>query len=133
MTGRQVIAVLTIGVVAACGPDGPPDDQATGSIDSTSWVEARALPAVVQAQLDSGNAAFRAQDYERARRHYYAASEAGPDEPAVWFGVYMVERQLGNLEAAESAMRRTQEISPGASLIHPEESPAGDSLPPGHP
>lgn len=119
---------VLLAAAAACGGGAAPDDQPTGSIDSAAWREARTLPPAVQAQLDSGNAAFRDDDFERARRHYRAAAAAGPDQAAAWFGLYMAEARLGNTAAADSALRRARELSPGASLIHPT-----DSLPAGHP
>jgi Flp pilus assembly protein TadD len=108
------------GALAACGRAPQVDDQATGSIDSTAWSAARDLPADVRVALDSGNAAFRAGEYDAARQQYRRAVELGPDQSAAWFGLSMVERQLGNIAAADSAMQRVQELAPGASLLHPD-------------
>ena len=71
------------------------------------------------AQLDSGNAAYRAKDYERALRHYQAVTRLDEDEAAGWFGIYMTELARGNAAAADLALKRAQEHAPGASLIHP--------------
>lgn len=132
---RSVIAVAAlVGALAACNSDAPPpEDQATGSIDSAAWEQARNLPAGMREALDSGNAAFRADRYEDARTFYLRATELGPEESAGWFGLSMAERQLGNLEAAEAAMQRVQELTPGASLVHPDTTAGSDTLPPGHP
>jgi Flp pilus assembly protein TadD len=120
MTRSLVACAALIGVLAGCRSDaGPPDDQATGSIDSTAWQKARALPAGVAAALDSGNVAFRAGDFEEARAQYLQATELGPEVSAAWFGLSMSERQLGNAAAADSAMLRVQQLAPGASLLHP--------------
>ena len=123
---RSAVVLLAL---AGCRGDVPPD-QTTGSVDSAAWEQARTLPADVRAALDSGNAAFRADDFESARAHYRRAVVLRPEESAAWFGLSMAERQLGNLAAADSAMQRVQALAPGASLVHPEVT---DTLPPGHP
>jgi len=128
MNRDWIVVVALAGALAACGRGGPlPDDQATGSIDSTAWSEARDLPPDVRVALDSGNAAFRAGAYDAAREQYRRAVELGPDQSAAWFGLSMVERQLGNIAAADSAMRRVQELAPGASLLHPDATTADTS------
>lgn len=129
---RRLALLCCCGVVAAAGCQRP-DDQRTDTISADQVRQAREQlsPAVV-AQLDSGNLAYRARNYEEARRHYQAAAQADPEAGAAWFGVYMAEQALGNLAAADSAMRRAQQLQPGASLIHP--GPADTvTLPPGHP
>ena len=70
-------------------------------------------------QLDSGNAAFRARNYELARKHFRAAVELKPDFAAGWFGVYMAEDRLGNKAAADSAMKRAEELGSAAAIHHP--------------
>lgn len=131
MTSR-IWAVALLGALVACGREGPPEDQLTGSVDSAAWEQARNLPADVRAALDSGNAAYRRDDFAAAREHYLRATQLGPDQSAAWFGLSMVERELGNIAAADSAMQRVQSLAPGASLVHPD-SQVADSLPPGHP
>ena len=129
-----IIGCAALVALAGCRDDAQrADDQATGSIDSAAWQQARTLPAGVSEALDSGNAAFRNRDYEAARAQYLRAVELGPEESSAWFGLSMVERQLGNIPAADSAMQRVQELAPGASLVHPDTSVARDSLPPDHP
>lgn len=127
MNRSVIAAAILAGALAACGGAPPSDDQATGSIDSAAWSAARDLPVEVRTALDSGNAAFRAGAYEAAREQYRRAVELGPDQSAAWFGLSMVERQLGNIAAADSAMQRVQELAPGASLLHPDA--ATDSTP----
>lgn len=120
MMRRVVACAALIGALAGCRSDaGPPDDQATGSIDSTAWQKARALPAGVAAALDSGNSAFRAGDLEAARAQYRRATELGPDVSAAWFGLSMSERRIGNAASADSAMERVRQLAPAASLLHP--------------
>lgn len=120
MTRRVVACAALIGALAGCRSDAsPPDDQPTGSIDSTAWQKARALPAGVATALDSGNVAFRAGGFEAARAQYLRATELGPEVSAAWFGLSMSERRLGNAAAADSAMQRVRQLAPGASLLHP--------------
>jgi len=131
---KRTVAVPMLTMLAglvACGGSSVPDDQVTGSIDSAAWERARSLPPDVQAALDSGNAAFRRDDFAGAREHYLRATQLGPDQSAAWFGLSMAERELGNVEAAEQAMQQVRSLAPGASLVHPDT--LSDSLPAGHP
>jgi tetratricopeptide (TPR) repeat protein len=99
-----------------------PDDQPTRSIDPDAAERTRAeLPAELVEHLDSGNAAYRAHDFELAREQYRAAVALDSTSTAAWFGVFMAERALGNAEAADEALSRAQDLAPGASLIHGEE------------
>lgn len=84
----------------------------------------RDLPPSVTVHLDSGNAAYRADDYRRARRHFRAAVEADTTAAAGWFGVYMAERALGNDRAADSALRRAGALGGAPDAHH---APGGDS------
>jgi Flp pilus assembly protein TadD len=127
MNARLLMAFALVAAVSACRNNGPlRDDQATGSIDSAAWGAARDLSPGVAEALDSGNAAFRAKDFAAARTHYMRAVELGPDESAGWFGLSMVERQLGNAAAADSAMQRVRDLAPGASLLHPDDTTRQD-------
>src|SRR5690606_18019454 len=127
-----IIACTASLVLCGCRNDArPADDQTTGSIDSAAWEQARTLPAGVAEALDSGNAAFRNREYAAARAHYLRAVQLGPDQSAAWFGLSMVERQLGNIPAADSAMDRVRALAPGASLVHPDTAATRDSLPSG--
>ncbi|HUH12593.1 MAG TPA: tetratricopeptide repeat protein [Longimicrobiales bacterium] len=113
-------ALLLAALAAACGGEAP-RDQETGTITPESFEEARArLPASAMAQLDSGNAAYRAEDFQAAATHYRTAAREAPDAPAAWFGIYMAERALGNTAAADSAMRRAQSLAGDAGLVHPD-------------
>lgn len=111
------LALAVAAALTACEPRG--DDQETGSISRDAVLDARReLSPAVTAALDSGNAAYRAREYEAARRHYTEATEAGSDVAAAWFGLYMAELAMGNADAATAAMDRAQALAPGASLIH---------------
>jgi tetratricopeptide (TPR) repeat protein len=111
-------ALLLLSAAVACRPD----DQRTDTMDPSEAMQVREnWPPEVVAQLDSGSAAFRADDHQAALAHYTRVTETAPDIAAGWFGVYMAQHALGNTEAAMAAYQRAQGIVPGATLIHPTE------------
>jgi Flp pilus assembly protein TadD len=113
----------TIALVSAYGiACGPPDDQRTDSVDPVAAMQDRDnWEPGMAAQLDSGNAAVRADSFELARRHFLAATDMAPDVAAGWFGLYLAEQGLGRGDEAMAALERAREIASGASLIHPTE------------
>jgi tetratricopeptide (TPR) repeat protein len=126
MIARASLAGLLICASLLGGCDRP-EDQETGSISEDAVRGARSsLPADVAAAIDSGNAAYRAEDYQAALRHYREAARRDESLAAAWFGIYMAELALGNVEEANRAIERARELAPGASLIHPETS---DTMP----
>jgi len=96
-----------------------PADQRTETLDTEGQETRAGLPLEVVAQLDSGSAAYRADDFEGALAHYTRAAELAPDATPGWFGIYMAQHSLGHDEAAMEAYKKAQELAPGASLIHP--------------
>ncbi len=118
-------AIVVAGIVAsliltACDPG---DDQETGSISREEVQHSRdSLDPAVTAALDSGNVAYREEDYEAALRHYRRAAELGEEVAAAWFGIYMANLALGNADDAQEAMDRAQSLAPGASLMHPDDT-----------
>lgn len=117
---RSVLTAAAMALlVAACQPA---DDQETGSISREDVRQTRqSLDPAVAAALDSGNAAYRSEDYDRALRHYREAIELDDELAAAWFGIYMANLALGDVEAANEAVERARSLAPGASLIHPNE------------
>ena len=112
-----LVAMCTLVVVSACRPP----DQRTDSVDPAAAAQERASwPASLVAQIDSGNAAVRADSYDEARRHFTTATELAPDVAAAWFGLYLAEQGLGNSGQAADALERAQALQAGASLIHHE-------------
>jgi Flp pilus assembly protein TadD len=97
-----------------------PEEQKTESIGAEEFQEARALPAAVRAQLDSGNAAIRARQFEQASRHFTEATRGDAKSKPAWFGLYLAERALGNAAAANAALERAQKLAPGATLLRPD-------------
>lgn len=92
---------------------------ALGCAGEEAAPQARAgWPAEAAAAVDSGNAAYRAGDYEAARRHFRAAARVAPGVGTAWFGVYMAERALGNDAAADSALRRVGDLGEAARIHH---------------
>lgn len=106
-----VTAVLAI-TLAGCSP---PDDQRTDTLDPAT--AGRQISGEARVQLDSGNAAFRNDDYQQALLHFTRVTELAPDDATGWFGVYMAQEALGNKAAADSAIARARDEAPGASLI----------------
>lgn len=119
-------AVLALALsLAACG-DGEPE-QRTETFSPQRAQETRAqLPPELAAALDSGNAAYREGDYERARSHFRGIVEEDSTVTAAWFGIYMAEQALGNEEAAKAALDRAGDLSGGASMMHPAPGEEGD-------
>src|SRR5688500_18057599 len=110
-SARTVALTLLFGAgVIGCRGE-PGDDRAADTTTSADSVYARAdWPAGVAPQVDSGNAAFSAQDYAAALRHYRLAAELGPEVSAAWFGIYVAEHARGNFTGADSAMQRAREL-----------------------
>lgn len=88
------------------------------------------LQPLTQALLDSGNAAFRAQDFDAALRHYANARARQPEHAAPWFGTYMVAQATKNSALADSALRMVRQRAPEMQA-HPIGPAAG--LPPSRP
>lgn len=81
------------------------------------------MPPEAVVQLDSGTAAFRADDFDAALRHYTRVTEVAPDVGAGWFGVYMAADALGDAELATDALERARSVVPGATLLDEGEGP----------
>lgn len=92
-------------------------------------LQAEALPPEIQSRLDSGNAAYRARDYEGALAHFTEVSRLAPDLAAGWYGIGMTWSALGNQAAADSAMMRAHRLAPDVPLQHP----TGEAPPNPHP
>lgn len=97
--------LLVAGLAVGCGKNG------SGAPKQPLGTPHAVTPAA-QAQLDSGNAAFRAGDIQAARQHYRATTQIAPDLAAGWFGVYMSETRLGNKAAADSAGLMVHRLAP---------------------
>lgn len=118
---RTAARIAAIAALTLTGCDRP-DDQETGSLSREDVLQAReGLDPAYRDALDSGNIAYRAREYDEALRYFEAATEIDAEIAAGWFGVYMAQLALGDVEAANAAMERAQELAPGATLMHPED------------
>lgn len=117
--GRVSAMLSCLLLLAGCRPQ----DQKTESVTPATFQEVRKdWPPELKAQIDSGNAAYSAKDYQGALDHYRSALQAQGDLTAAWFGIYMAQQALGNAAAADSAMAKVRELAPGATLVHPAPS-----------
>jgi Flp pilus assembly protein TadD len=95
---RLAAAVLLAAALGATGcapPAAKPEDAATRA----------------QALIESGNQAFRAQDFRVAARRYAAATEVREDDPAAWYGLGMALAKLGRDEEAREAYTRAKALA----------------------
>ena len=114
-----MVPLLLLAAVASCKPD----DRRTDTFDPEEAMQHREnLPADVLAQLDSGSAAYRLDDHQGALAHYKKATELAPELDAAWFGVYMAEHALGNMDAAQEALERARSVNPGSTLLRPTDA-----------
>ena len=119
MSAKHGLALaLLLTVASACTPEEAPQPEAA-PVENVSPPAQEPLPPEVTAQLDSGTAAFRADDYAGALAHYTRATELAPDLAAAWFGVAMAQEALGNAQGAQEALAKTQALEPGTDLAHP--------------
>jgi hypothetical protein len=68
--------------------------------------------------LDSGNAAYRAKNFDLALRHYRDAARAAPTHASPWFGIFLVAQATQNSALADSARKEVQKRTsntPGAA------------------
>ena len=86
-------------VVAGCSRRAPAPDAAAGG------------PLRSQALIDSGNAAFRAKDYDAAARRYASAVALQPGDPAAHYGLGMALSHLGRDDEAREAYGRARELA----------------------
>ncbi len=131
-----VVAFCVTGCTRAPAPahgEGTTTEASSPAVSGAPRVELGA-----SVQLDSGNAAYRAKDYAAALTHYRNATAREPSLAAAYMGIAMAQNALGNKAAADSAMRKLEELAPGTMSAHPPAgaaigNPTGGALPPGHP
>lgn len=104
-------AVLVLSLAAGCAKGGAQTSAAAPDPQLRS-----------QALIDSGNAAFKNQDYEGAAKRYASAVEVKSDDPAAYYGLGMALARLGRDNEAREAYTKARALL-GRS---------GDSLPAGH-
>ncbi len=117
MSGAAAGAALLL-ALAACGRgDAAGSGAAHGGAD--------ALPPEVRARVDSGNAAYRARDFQAALRHFREAARLDPGQAVAWYGVQMAAGALGDRAAADSAAARLRALAPSSppAAHHPGAAP----------
>jgi tetratricopeptide (TPR) repeat protein len=133
-TRMLLVAMAAVVGLTACNDR---DEAEQTRLGADPMEEARAgWPEDLRARIDSGNAAYRAGQYDEAAAVYRRATERHPDVSAAWFGLHMAEAARGNDAAADSARMRAEGLTPGLGGGHPS-SPTGElpdgELPAGHP
>jgi Flp pilus assembly protein TadD len=91
---RIVLALLLVVLSPGCTPRKPAADTQLRS----------------QALIDSGNVAFRAQDYEAAARRYASAAAIRSDDPAAYYGLGMALSRLGRDDEAREAYAKARAL-----------------------
>lgn len=131
-TTELALALLLAAGAGACG--GGEEAPADGSAAEAE--PRRDLPPGLAARVDSGNSAYRAGDYQEARRHFREAVDLAPGSATAWFGVHMAERALGNDAAADSALEHVQgmeDVLDAHGMPGGGEMRGGGRMPAGHP
>lgn len=115
-----LVLVLPLALLAVgCDGEEAADAERTGDMTRQRIGQARSgLPSATAAKLDSGNAAYRGGDYERALELYRSAAEGEPDAAAPWFGVYMAYSALGRQDSARAALERAGGLSESGGAFH---------------
>jgi len=109
----------------AAEPQGGPSGQPPAAARAPGLRGRAGLTAEIGAQIDSGNAAYRAKDFEEALRHYRTVTELDEGIAAGWFGVYMAEKELGHDDEATSALERARRAAPAVGAAHSATTPPG--------
>jgi hypothetical protein len=119
---RAVTLAATVAVVLlACNkgkepaPKTPLSEVSAQSGGELAAGSAGAMSAEARVVLDSGNALYRAKKYADALAQYRIAAQRAPEDPAPYFGIYMVAGATGNKrlqDSAQAALRARGMIQP---------------------
>lgn len=133
MKARVWMAVVTSVALAACG--GEEDAPEAMEFEGERVEQARAnWPEGLSERIDSGNVAYREGRYEESADIFRRATAQNPHIGSTWFGLYMAEHALGNIEAADSALAQAEALTPGLQRVHGEAmSDSAGAMPEGHP
>lgn len=99
------LAVAALVAAQACSRTKSPDKQPLAQASGGETSARDALSPETRAALDSGNAAYRAGQYDKALASYREAAKTAPDNSAPYFGIYMAAGKLGNKALADSATK----------------------------
>lgn len=112
-----IVALAAVGLVACGGEEG--ERVELGGEEPQAREDARAnWSPELTAAIDSANALYAADDYEGAAAMFTEITEDNPELGVAWFGLYMAERAQGNDEAADAALAKAEEYSPGLGRMH---------------
>lgn len=102
---RGPVATLAVAILIACSkPAGTGTGE--GAVRPDGSLDPRLL-----ALLDSAATAYRADNFETAGRQYAAALAVDSTLAAPWFGLFLVQRALGQGESADSALRTVKRLA----------------------
>lgn len=121
---KHPVRILTLALpfallIVGCRGEEAGDSARTGDMTRQRIGRAQSsLPPALAAKLDSGNAAYRADDYRRALELYRSATDEDPEAAAPWFGVYMAYSALGRQDSARAALERAGSLSESSGAFH---------------
>lgn len=98
--------VAALAAAACTGSEGKrqPLGSAPGTGNAAGVSSQTALSPEARAALDSGNALYRAKNFQGALTQYRLAAKLAPEHAATYYGIYMVAGQLHDQKLADSAM-----------------------------
>lgn len=110
-----IVALAAVGVVA-CGGEQEGDRVEIGEPARESARDSWSPE--LAAAIDSANALYAADDYDGAVAMFTEITDENPELGVAWFGLYMAEAARGNDEAADAALTKAEEYSPGLGRMH---------------
>jgi hypothetical protein len=127
---RASVAALVLAVsgAMACGekkeaeklPLGaaPAAGEATPAAGAAATKPEAVLTPESQKALNTGNEAFRKQDYAGALAQYEIAAKSSPDHAAPWFGIYMVAKAKNDTKGADAALAEIKKRNEAPPMDH---------------
>jgi hypothetical protein len=118
---RAVLLAVTVAAALACSegkepaPKTPLSELSAQRGGELTAGFAGAMSAEARVVLDSGNALYRAKKYADALAQYRIAAQRAPEDPAPYFGIYMVAGATGNKrleDTAQAALRARGMVPP---------------------
>jgi hypothetical protein len=110
-----LLFLLTASLLPACSGE-------TGGQRVPLGAEAAHVPALgpaLQAELDAGNAAYRARQFEVALAHYSAVVRMDAELAAGWYGVALAQGALGDSVSRSLALAEVERLAPEIVVHHP--------------
>lgn len=132
MKFKRWIIAATVLTLAACGGEQVGQKRPLGETQQQSTARA-GWPEGLGDSVDQANQAYREGNYQAAADQYRQMTIDHPEIGTVWFGLYMAEVKLGNKAAADSALAKSEALSPGLAATHANATDSAMQIPPGHP